>query len=133
MITAKYAGEQQYNNTKGVLFTLTFSGFYGVAGVGDLLNLEPYDVEANPGGVQDPLHAYNSILTQPPVILPAPISQNLAGAYVQITPNAVPTLTNFGVRCFAPGGAELNSNQAYAGTGFAAGSVLLLVFIPALQ
>ena len=133
MITAKYQGEVDFNNTKGLLFLLTFSGFYGVSGVGDLLNLEPYDVSANPGGVQDPNHAYNSILSQPPDIPPAPISENLAGSYIQIAPNANPTLLNCGVRCFAAGGAEMNNNQAYAGTGFAAGQVLLLVFLRALQ
>ena len=128
MITLSYQGETERNNTKGLLFKAKFVGFYGVNGVGDLLNLAPVEGD-NPNGVTDPYNAYNMILAEPPTMPIGVEAENIGGYYVQVTPNAVPTLFNFGLRVFAPGGTELNSNQAYA-AALTGGSVTLLVFVP---
>ena len=61
MISLSYQGETERNNTKGLLFKAKFVGFYGLNGVGDLLNLAPVEGD-NPNGVTDPYNAYNMIL-----------------------------------------------------------------------
>jgi hypothetical protein len=131
MILASYKGELNYGNTKGILFKLAFSGNYGANGVGDLLNLAPAQTTSNPTGVTDPSLAYNLILEQPPSEIGV-FSEQLGGSYVQIQPNAVPTLQNFGLRMYEPGGAEKATNAAYTAAELA-GSVLLIVLVPALQ
>ena len=131
MIQAKYAGEAEYNNTKGIFVDLVFSGFYGVAGVGDLLNLAPYEQSANPGGITDAGAAYNNILATPPSTI-GPQNTDLGGYYVAVHKPAAPTLYDIGLLMYAPGGAELNSNQAYP-AAVLAGTVKLFIAIPALQ
>jgi|WetSurMetagenome_2_1015567.scaffolds.fasta_scaffold112313_2 hypothetical protein len=128
MIQASYAGEVEYNNTKGILLKLAFTKFYGVNGVGDLLNLAPYESEQNPNGILDPKLAYNTIIGEPPEKIGV-FNEDLGGYYIQLTPNANPTLVNLGVRVFAPGGAELNTNQAYP-AAMLNGSATLEVFLP---
>jgi hypothetical protein len=123
-----FLSEAEQNNTKGLLFKATFEDNYGTEGVGDLLNLAPVE-DDNPDGVTDPTLSYNLILAQPPTVPPAVISQNLSGYQVQITPNAAPTLKNFGLRMFAPDGTELTTNEAYPAPVLA-GDVTLEVFVP---
>lgn len=118
----------EQNNPKGLLFKATFEGDYGLEGVGDLLNLAPVDSE-NPGGVTDPSLSYNLILAEPPIVNPAVIGQNISGYQAQVTPNAAPTLNNFGLRIFAPGGGELTDNEAYPAE-LLNGDVTLMVFVP---
>lgn len=128
MIQATYKGEVEWNNTRGIILALAFSGFYGVQGVGDLLNLAPYEQSTNPGGILDPSLAYNSLLTEPPSNV-GPFNENIQGYYTQVNPNAVPTLLNTGLQVFAPGGGELNTNQAYP-AAMLAGTVKIIVFVP---
>jgi hypothetical protein len=130
MVQATYAGELDYNNTKGILLQLAFTDDYGTNGVGDLLDLSP-EGPNDPNGILDPKLAYNAILTQPPTNVGV-FSQNLDGSQIQLTPNANPTLKNLGVRMFEPGGAEKTTNAAYTAPELA-GSATLLVLIPALQ
>ena len=127
-VQASYAGEVEYNNTKGILLKLAFTLFYGINGVGDLLNLAPYESEQNPTGIKDPLLAYNTIIGAPPKNIGL-FNEDLGGGYIQLTPNANPTLANLGVRVFAPGGAELNTNQVYP-AAVLNGSAVLEVFLP---
>lgn len=128
-ITLSYDGQAEQNNPKGLLFKGVFTGVYGVNGVGDLLNLTPSQA-AGDGGILDPNNAYNLILTQPPKATHVcVVGENLGGSYVQIKPNAVPTLKNFGVRVFAGNGTELATGVAY-GADVLAGSIELEIFIP---
>lgn len=129
-VQLSYAGETEQNNTKGLLFKATFTGVYGVKGVGDLLNLAPVGPN-NPGGVTDPNLAYNLILAEPP----SPnkigvLGEQLGGYYLQIQSNANPTLQNFGVRAYAPDGSgELATGAAYP-AAMLAGQATLEIFIP---
>lgn len=127
-VKLKYVGEAEHNNTKGLIFEADFSGDYGTAGVGDLLNLTPSQNGGADGGITDPNFAYNLILEQPPKIY-AVLNQNINGYQVAIKPNANPTLTNFGLLMFGSGGVELTTGQAYDAT-VKAGSVLLEFFVP---
>lgn len=131
MIKLAYGGEIEYNNTKCIVLNGTFFGTYGVNGVGDLLNLTPSQNQGVDGGIADANSAYNSILELPPNIYGI-LNENLGGSYVGIKPNAVPTLTNFGLQMFEPGGTEKATNAAYTASELA-GSVKLIFAIPALQ
>lgn len=128
MIQATYAGEVEYNNTKGLMFKLTFSGNYGGKGVGDLINLAPVQSGSNPTGVLDPNNAYNLILDQPPKNFGV-LNTLLGGSYVGLNPNANPTLKNLGVLMYEPGGAEKDTGAAYTAAELA-GSVLMVAFVP---
>lgn len=121
MITVTYAGETEQNNTKGLLFKLTFSGNYGVNGVGDICDLTP-------NKVLDPNLAYNLILNEPPKNMGVQ-NANLGGSYIALNPNANPTLANLGVLMYEPGGTEKASNAAYT-AGELAGFALIEVFVP---
>lgn len=121
MVKATYAGETQHDNTKGLLFKLAFTALYGVNGVGDLLDLSP-------GAILDPTLSYNLILASPPGNIGV-FSEDLGGGYIQLTPNALPTLQNLGVRVFGAGGAEKATNAAYTAAELA-GNAKLLVFVP---
>lgn len=128
MINLAYAGELEFNNTKGLLFTATFVGNYGVNGAGDLLNLAPYELSSNPGGITDPALAYNNIIAQPPSKVGV-FSESLGGSYVQPKKAAVPSLTNWGLQMYEPGGTEKATNAAYTAAELA-GSVTLLILLP---
>lgn len=128
MIIATYQGETEQANTKGLLFKLAFSGLYGTLGVGDLVNLAPFELSANPNGVQDPKLKYNLLLVEPPSDIGI-FSEQLGGSYTQPQPNAAPTLTNLGLRMYEPGGNEKATNAAYTAAELA-GSVTLLVLVP---
>lgn len=121
MIKATYAGETEYNNTKGLLFNLAFSGNYGVAGVGDLVDLTP-------SAVADPNLAYNLILDQATKNVGVENTQ-LGGSYISLKPNANPTLANLGVVMYEPGGAEKATNAAYTAAELA-GTVKIVAYVP---
>jgi hypothetical protein len=131
MISLAYDGELDFNNTKGLLFKATFTGDYGVNGVGDLLNLEPTQNAGVDGGVTDPNLSYNEILNQPTTKIFV-LNDNLGGYYTQVAPNAAPTLKNTGLRVFASEGGELATNAAY-GASITGGSTEILVLLPAQQ
>lgn len=128
MVQATYVGSTEHNNTKGLLFALKFTGNCGVLGVGDLVDLAPFEQSTNPDGILDPSLDYNLILVEPPKNIGV-FSENLGGSYVQLTPNAAPTLQNLGVRMFEPGGNEKATNAAYTAAELA-GSVTLMAFVP---
>lgn len=130
-VKLQYLGELEYNNTKGIVLLATFVGNYGVNGVGDLLNLAPSQNNGVDGGITDPLEAYNAILEQPPTLY-GPLNEDIGGSYVSVHPNAAPTLQNFGLKMYEPGGAEKNTGAAYTAAELA-GTVQLFFAIPALQ
>ncbi len=80
---------------------------------------------------RDPSGAYNNILQQPPAIY-GPLNEDIGGSFVCIHPNAKPSLTNFGLIMYEPGGTEKATNAAYTASELA-GSVKLLFAIPAQQ
>lgn len=127
-VQATYVGTTENNNAKGLLLELTFTGNYGTNGVGDLVNLAPFELSSNPTGVLDPTLSYNNILAEPPENIGV-FSEQLGGSYVQLQPNAAPTLTNLGVRVFEPGGVEKVTGVAYTAAELA-GNVKLLAFLP---
>jgi hypothetical protein len=97
MIKLAYQAEREYNNAKGIILRATFSGNYGAQGVGDLLNLTPSQNGGLDGGITDPKAAYDHILGEPPNVI-AILNANIGGYTASIKPNAVPTLTNFGLQ-----------------------------------
>ncbi len=131
LVSLAYAGELEFNNTKGILLSGTLSGDYGTNLVGDLLNLKPTQNAGVDGGVTDPTLSYYEILNLAPVKIGL-FSENLGGSYVQITPNAVPSLANYGLRVFEPGGTEKATNAAYTAAELA-GNFMLLLLIPVQQ
>jgi hypothetical protein len=130
-VKLSYKSEVQYANTKGIIFQAKFVGNYGVNGVGDLLNFTPTQNNGVDGGITDPGAAYNFMLEQPPTEYGI-LNEDIGGSYVAIHPNAVPTLTNFGLIMYEPGGAEKATNAAYTASELA-GSVSIIVFVPAQQ
>jgi hypothetical protein len=131
MIKLTYQSEVEYDNTKGIIFKGKLVGNYGVNGVGDLLNLTPSQNNGADGGITDPNASYNYILEQPPGEYGI-LNESLGGGYIQLTPNAVPSLTNLGAQVFEPSGAEKTTNAAYTAAELA-GTFLLIVFVPGLQ
>ncbi len=121
MISVAYAGPTEHNNSKGLLFKLTFSGDYGANGVGDICDLTP-------SNVSDPNFNYDQPLCFPPKNVGV-FSTQLGGSYVQLKPNANPALNNLGVQMFEPGGAEKATNAAYTAAELA-GSVTIFVELP---
>lgn len=131
MVQLTYLAELDFVNTKGILFSAKYTGKYGVAGAGDLLNLTPSQNGGADGGIEDPKAAYYNIIEQPPIAF-AVLNDNLAGYYTQIVPNAVPSLINFGLGVFASEGNELTTAEAYP-AGVLAGSTILMFLIPGQQ
>lgn len=129
-INLAYGGELEYNNAKCIVLNATFVGNYGTAGVGDLLNLTPTQAPGD-GGITDPNFAYNNILELPPGIYGI-LNEDIGGSYVAIHPNAKPTLKNFGLIMYEPGGSEKTTAAAYT-AGELAGTVKLLFAIPQVQ
>lgn len=133
MIQATFKSYTQQENAKQFIVTLVFSGNTGAQGVGDLVNLGPYEPGSNPNGILDPDGKYDNILNFPPGNVGV-FSEALAGYYIQIQKNAVPTLANLGIRLFAPGGGEVAAATAYAGLagwpGNAAASAQLVLDLP---
>lgn len=127
-VALAYAGSTEQNNTKGLIFDATFTGNYGTNGVGDLLNLTPSQNNGTDGGITDPKFSYFEILGQPPTDYGV-LNQDLGGSYVAIHPNAAPTLKNFGLLMYEPGGAEKATNAAYTAAELA-GKVKLVFWVP---
>ena len=127
-VALAFAGSIDFNNAKGLMFNATFTGNYGVNGVGDLMNLNPSQNGGADGGVTDPLGGYNLPITFPPSDFGV-LNEALGGSYVVILPNANPSLTNFGLQMFEPGGAEKATNAAYTAAELA-GTVKLVFFVP---
>lgn len=128
MISLAYQAELDFNNTKGLLFKMTFAGVYGVKTVGDLLNLAPFERGVNDNGIADPNLAYNRIIVYPPGTQPAIVSENLGGYYLQPKPPAVPTLQNIGITVWAPDGTgELASGAAYPAVMLAGNALMLII------
>jgi hypothetical protein len=122
-----YQAETEYNNSKGIILRATFTGNYGIKTVGDLLNLNPTQNNGVDGGITDPKAAYNHILGLPPNQIEV-LNTNIGGGSVAVIPNAVPTMTNFGLAMYEAG-VEKNSAAAYTAPELA-GYVDLLVLIP---
>lgn len=141
---AKLIGTSPASNPDQLDFEITFSGNYGVNGVGDPLNLAPYDANNNPGGFTNPAN-----LPIPALPLggleeaPAVIAEDIGGYYTNPHPLLPAAATTQGVasslalkngnnlRMFAPGGAELATDAAYNAAVTAAGAgVILRVTLP---
>lgn len=143
MLAAQVIGVSPADNPDRIQVQVAFSGDYGVNGVGDPLNLAPYDQVNNPGGLKNPL---NIPLPEIPAGLdvpPAVIAENIGGYYVQPSPaapsgategvaNTVAAKNGFALRQYAPGGAELATNAAY-NAAVIAGSVVLEIILPKNQ
>lgn len=128
MIALAFAGSVEFNNSKGLIFDATFTGNYGVNGVGDLLNLTPSQNNGADGGVTDPTGTYDYILDQVPTNYGV-LNEDIGGSYVAVHPNAAPSLTNFGLIMYEPGGTEKVSAVAYTAPELA-GKVKLVFFVP---
>jgi hypothetical protein len=143
MLQATLIGTSPASNPDTLDFKITFSGNYGVLGVGDPLNLAPYDQGNNPGGFTNPKNL--ALPALPGVGLeeaPAVIAEDIGGYYTNphpLLPGAVangvaPSLAlknGNNLRMFAPGGGELASNAAYNAVVIAAGAgVILRVTLP---
>lgn len=128
MVTLQYDGEIELNNTKGIFLKGKLVGNYGTNLIGDLMNLNPTQNNGVDGGITDPNAAYNLILQQPTAKI-FPIGADLGGSYLQVTPNAKPTLSNAGLRVYLPGGTEKATGAAYLAAELA-GTFELLVMIP---
>ena len=126
-----YQSEFQYFTTKFIIFKATFVGNYGANLVGDLLNLTPSQNNGADGGVTDPNFSYNDILQGVPSEYGV-LGENIGGSYVNIKPNAAPSLTNFGLVMYEPGGTEKATAAAYTASELA-GFVFLLFAIPYSQ
>lgn len=142
-LQATLVGTDAASNPSRLQVAVTFSGNYGVNGVGDQLNLAPYDQVNNPTGMKNP---NNLPLPAMPggglEFCPTVEAENIGGYYVQPNP-LLPGAASEGVapsinmkngvflRQYAPGGAELATNAAYnaAVTGAGAG-VLMEVILP---
>lgn len=136
-------GTSPASNPDRIKVLVTFSGNYGVNGVGDPLNLAPYDEINNPGGMTNPGNIPLPAIPSGLIVPPGVSDQNLGGAYVQVSPNPPSGETNgvqttiaakdgFALRVFAAGGAELATNAAY-GAGETGGSVVLDLQLPQNQ
>lgn len=141
MLNAAVVDISPASNPDTITILVTFSGDYGEQGVGDLLNLAPYDVNQNPNGLTNPknipLPSIPAGLEQAPEVY----AENIDGYYVQPDPlvpaagatngvaNTLAAKNGIGLRMFAPGGGELATNAAYAG-GVIGGNVLLKIHLP---
>lgn len=122
-------GRTPANNPDTILLKATFSGDYGVQGTGDLLNLAAASGE-NPGGITDP-DALGVPLPDWAPDLPIEVrSESIGGYYVQ--PTLGTTLQNFALQVYAPGGAELDTDEAYP-AAVLDGFVELAVRLPQIE
>ena len=140
-VTFKVVDTSPASNPNKITLHGTFAGNYGVQGVGDPANLAPYSAGNNAGGFTNP---ENLALPSLPVWYeqaPAVKAENLDGYYLQVTPaapaagatngvaNTVAPINGFGIRVFAPGGAELATDAAYP-AAVLAGDFLLELQLP---
>lgn len=118
-VALTFLGYTEQNNPKGLAFKAKFTGNYGANGVGDLLDLT---------AISDPNFKYDQPIQEPPTIYGV-LNDNLGGSYTNILPNAAPSLTNFGLQMYEPGGAEKATNAAYTAPELA-GDVTLVFWLP---
>jgi hypothetical protein len=130
-VALAFLKQTEFNNPGAFLVRATLTGNYGTNGVGDLLNLAPYQVGTNPGGITDPNSTYDEILGTPTSAI-GPFNTNLGGSTVAIKPGSPVTLTNVGLQVFEPGGAEKATGAAYTAAELA-GYVDLIIEIPKYQ
>lgn len=141
-LAAKVVGVSPASNPDSIDFFVSFSGNYGVNGVGDVLNLAPYDQGNNPGGFTNP---QDIPLPELPVFLeqaPAVLAEDIGGYYNNPHPLLPPAPANgvagglapktgLHLRQFAPGGGELATNAAYNAAVIAAGAgVIVRMVLP---
>lgn len=129
------------SNPDKITLLATFSGDYGENGVGDLLNLAPYSADNNAGGFTNPKEIPLPELPLGYEQAPAVKAENLGGYYLQPAPmgpaaaatngveDTIAPIHGFGLRMFAPGGAELATDAAYA-AAVTEGSALLELSLP---
>lgn len=115
------------SNPDTIFVAAVFTGNYGVNGVGDLLNLQPFQAGVNPGGITDPTNLGFIGPNEPLVIAPGVQDENIGGYYIQ--PTLGTTLLNCALRVFAPNGNELATNAAYP-AAITGGSVTLEIVLP---
>lgn len=121
MITLTLVDSTPNENPDLLLVKATFSGNYGVNGVGDTMNL---------AAIADPkLLGKTALLGLAPTTPLMVLSESIGGSYVQPTLPAAPTLANFTMQMYEPGGAEKATNAAYTAPELA-GFVLLGIKIP---
>lgn len=113
MVSLQLIDRSPFSNPDELIVQAAFAGNYGVNLIGDLLNLAMYEASVNANGITDPNMIGGPFPTIPPSVVKV-LSENIGGYYVQITPNAAPTLQNTGLRMYSPGGVELATNAAYA-------------------
>jgi hypothetical protein len=141
-LAAKVVGVSPASNPDSIDFFVSFSGNYGVNGVGDVLNLAPYDQVNNPGGFTNP---NNIPLPEIPLKLeqaPATLGEDIGGYYTNPHPllpgapangvaGGLSPKTDVHLRQYAPGGAELATNAAYNAAVIAAGAgVIVRMILP---
>lgn len=140
---ATLVGVDAASNPSRLQVAVTFNGNYGQNGVGDLVNLAPYDAVNNPGGMKNPnglvapampggglefaptveAEAIGGYYVQPNPLLPGAPSEGVAAS--------INMKTGVFLRMYAPGGAELATNAAYNAAVTGAGDgVLLEVILP---
>lgn len=130
------------SNPDTIIAAVTFSGDYGTQGVGDLLNLAPYDVNANPTGMTNPKNLPLPSIPAGLESAPEVIAENIGGYYVQPDPlvpaagategvaKTLAAKNGIGLRMYAVGGTgELATNAAYAGV-VTGGNVLIKIQLP---
>jgi hypothetical protein len=124
MITLKLVGSSPASNPDTLLVEATFSGDYGVNGVGDLMDFT---------AISDPkLLGRLALLNLTPDTPIQVLSQNIGGYDVQPTFPAAPTLKNFGLRMYLAG-VEILTGVAYNAAVTAAGRFVLLGIRPPQQ
>lgn len=121
---AKVVGVSPASNPDSIDFFVSFSGDYGVNGVGDVLNLAPYDQVNNPGGFTNPEEIPLPSIPLSLEEAPAVLAEDIGGYYVNphpLLPGAASNgvagglnlKTGLHLRQYAPGGGELATNAAY--------------------
>jgi hypothetical protein len=128
MVNLAYVSELQYDNTKFIICKATFVGNYGTNGVGDLMNLAPYEQSTNPNGITDASAVYNLILGTLPSEFMI-MNEDLGGSYVGIHKTATSVFPNLGLIMWEPGGTEKATAAAYTASELA-GSVMLAFGVP---
>ena len=125
MIALQVLDVSPASNPDKIRALAVFSGDYGVQGVGDLLNIAPYDVTNNPTGMTNPKNIPLPAIPTGLEVAPSIVDENIGGYYVQPAPLAATGATNgvanttaakngFGLKMFSAEGVELATAAAYA-------------------
>ena len=128
MITLQLVGANPVSNPDRFVFQATFSGTYGAnGGVGDALNLTPFQSSSNTTGFTDPYELLGEELVANPAVPPGVFAEQLAGGYVQAYLGS--SLNNAYLRCYAANGTELTQGAAYP-ANFLSGQAVLEILLP---